>query len=134
MRSIVKAFVVVVLVVGPSAVSLAMPIRNTGGTRCKCMCQAGSKSKELDWRKDKSCGSSNGESCKVTWDGGRTYTQGKLGSCTECRAGSTDTEWICDSTWLKSRVRPPAGTLQQKSPPKQQTSPSTPPATGTLEK
>jgi len=128
MRSIVKAFVVVALVVGPSAVSLALPIRNTGGTRCKCSCRTANDYKELDWLMDKSCVSSNGVGCKFTNDGGKTYKSGTLGSCTECRAGSTDTEWICQPTWLKSRV--PLGTLKQTTPLRQLPSRITPPAAG----
>ncbi len=77
----------------PLTISLALPVSNTGGTRCECRCGNATDSKDLDWRKTASCGSSVGKSC--TFNNGSGVKQGTLKYCAECKAGSTSTEWIC---------------------------------------
>ena len=131
MRSIVKAFVVVALVVGPATVSLALPPRAAlGSSRCLCTCQGDLGSKTLEWVKNLTCNSS-GKPCKYTNDGGKTWsTGGKLNNCSDCTYGSTG--WSCNPAGgqaLKSRV-PTTGTLKQTTPPIQQPSRITPPAAG----
>ena len=121
MKWIVKASVLVVFLVAPTTVGFALPLDNSGGTRCKCYCQTSSSGGggELDWLKDKSCSSSNGQTCT------KSGKPGTLSQCTECRAGTnSSSEWICNSTWSIKPNQIPQGTLTPTSP--TTTSPTTP--------
>jgi hypothetical protein len=123
MKSILKASVLGVIFLVPLVGSSALPVSNAGGARCNCYCRSSNGFKELDWLKDKACGLSDGKSCTYT-EGGKTKS-GTLGSCQECRAGDTGTEWICKNSWLQSRA--PAGTLQRVTPAPRPRTTTTPP-------
>lgn len=117
MRAIGRAFVAVVLLVAPSTASLAMPVKaNPGDIRCKCSCRGTNWVKDLDWAKTKTCGLSNGQGCKATFDGGKTFQVGTLGSCTQCQY-QTASEYTCGPASFILKPRTPPGTLQPTPPP-----------------
>ena len=108
MKAFIQAFVLALILLIPFTASRALPVLNTGGTRCQCACRGNGDFKDLDWVKTQSCSSSNGKSCTFT-NNGKTKS-GTLGDCQECRAGDTTTEWRC-STQAISRT--PDGSLQR---------------------
>lgn len=129
MRLLVTAMVLGAFV-SASTVSWALPIKNTGGTRCQCSCRSSNDFKDLDWPMDKACGLSNGNACTFK-NYGKPVQSGTLKDCQECRAGETSTEWICKTTWMKSRGTTGTLQLQPAQPGGQSIAPTTPPAQAT---
>lgn len=103
---------------------LALPPSSQGGgkTYCQCSCRTSNNIKDLDWEMGPGGCNSNGKGCKATFDGGKTFQNGKLGDCSTCKAEPPGSGWLCKpsgamSTTPGTRVPPanvPGGTLQKR--------------------
>lgn len=113
MKALIQAFILAILLLIPVLLipapeSGALPVLNSGGTRCQCRCVGTNDGKDLDWKMTQSCSLSEGKSC--TFNNGNGFKSGKLQSCQECRAGSSNTEWLCGAASIS---RNPTGTAQR---------------------
>jgi len=89
MGAIVKVFVVwsvgLAVVLGSSAVSLALPKKLTQGVKycaCDCYSQKSHSPKILFWEKDKDCDKSVGKDCRAWW--ANQWYSGKITYCQDC--------------------------------------------------
>jgi hypothetical protein len=90
MRAIVKVFVVgtlgLAVLLGSSAVSLALPKLIGGKTYCLCTCfsKQTQQREDLGWEKVGGCSGANGKACSFT-SGGKKVS-GELLGCWQCTA------------------------------------------------
>jgi hypothetical protein len=130
MKAFVKAVVLGLLLVGLSDVGWALPKRaKPGQVWCECDCKANDSGyfKTLSFESTTgTCGV--GKDCKYTFDGGKTWTEGKRIACDEC-TGTLLGTWNCKRT-LSSSMRFPSDTfqLQPATPKPQPPAATTPPS------
>jgi len=92
MKSVVKAVVLGIILVGPSMSVALPPTAALGSKRCLCTCASALGSKVLEWRKNDTCNSA-GKKCEYTYNRGRSWTPGRLENCSDCTYGQAG--WDC---------------------------------------
>ena len=110
MRGMLKGFVVgtlgLAVLLGSSAVSLALPKLIAGKTYCMCGCYSKEGgNRDLGWEKVGACSLANGKACSFTFGGKKV--SGKLQDCSQCTA---DAQGVC--VYSSGRVYGPTGEFE----------------------